>query len=141
MTNNEDINIYIYIYTYIYISPVISDSENSYSISSAPSAVAHTTYYNLFIKSGKIATIADSTPTYQHQVMIYTLHCSSSKINFVARWWLENPILWMKYIVWKNKSSYQKTILLREEQHNNEKILNTILDHNTSLLKHNDTFH
>ena len=58
----------------------------------------------------------------------------------MARWWLENPILWMKYIVWKNKSSYHKTILLREEQHNNEKILNTILDHNTSLLKHNDTY-
>ena len=31
--------------------------------------------------------------------------------------------------------------LLREEQDNNKKIIDTILDHNTSLLKHLETLH
>ena len=45
-------------YIDIRISPVISESENSYSISSAPLAVHQTT--NPFIKSGKTATNVDS---------------------------------------------------------------------------------
>ena len=49
-TNHDDID--------IHILPVISDPENSYSISTAPLAVPYTT--TPFIKFGKTATNADS---------------------------------------------------------------------------------
>ena len=108
-----------------------------------------------------------SMPTLSASISDFNTYCNSYKINFMARWWLWNPILWMKYVVWKRKrkilpnSSKRdenirqvnnglkiKTKLLKnenkfskEERSHYGKSLDTILDHNTSLLKFNETLH
>ena len=108
-----------------------------------------------------------SMPTLSASISDFNTYCNSYKINFMARWWLWNPILWMKYVVWKRKKKILpnsskrdenirqvnnglkiKTKLLKnenkfskEERSHYGKSLDTILDHNTSLLKFNETLH
>ena len=150
----------------ICILPVISDSENSYSVSSAPLAVPHTMTPSLNLKKLSVTqvampTLSTSSSDFNTSLQqlenklcgkmmsiksylmdeIYSLKKqkqisqNSSKLDENVEQ-VDNSLVKIRIKLLENESK-----LLREDQDNNEKFLDTILDHNTSLLKHNETLH
>ena len=146
--------------------PVISDSENSYSISSAPLAVPHTTTPSLNQKKLSVTQVA--TPTLSTSSSDFNTSLQQLENKFCGKMmaiksYLMDEIYSLKKQkqISQNPSKFDENIeqvdnnlvkirsklldneskLLREEQDNNEKFLDTILDHNTSLFKYNETLH
>ena len=150
----------------IRILPIISNSENSYSISSAPLAVPHTTTPSLNLKKLSVTHVA--TPTLSTSSSDFNTSLQQLENKFCGKMmaiksYLMDEIYSLKKQkqISQNSSKFDENIeqvdnnlvkiriklldneskLLREEQDNNEKFLDTILDHNTSLLKYNETLH
>ena len=157
-TNHDNID--------IHRSPVISEPENSYSISTARLAVPHITTPSLNLEKFPLTQIATPTLSTSNSDFNNSLQQLENKLcgkMMAVKSYLMDEIYNLKKQK-QNTSKLEKNTeqvnnglveelktkikllenekkLLREEQDNNKKIIDTVLHHNTSLLKHLETLH
>ena len=88
-TNHDDID--------VRMLPVISDPENSYSISTTPLAVPHTTTPSLNLEKLPLTQIAK--PTLSTSNTDFNISLQQLENKLFGKMMAINPILWMKYII------------------------------------------